>query len=179
MGGRDKGLLPWQGRPMAQWVFEALAAVVGPVLISANRSLAEYRKLAPTLVCQDAESIKGHGPLAGLLSGMNAAAGLGAEAVLVSPCDTPEITPEIFAALIGAWRQSPERPVVAHSAGWTHPLHGIYPVAFAPLLEQQLADGNRRVMVFAEAAGVVRLDCDQAAPAFRNRNRPEDLTAAN
>ncbi len=178
MGGQDKGMVPWQGIPMAQWVLNALAAVATPVLISANRSLPDYEKLAPGHVCEDPPELKGQGPLAGLLTGMKQAARLGAKAVLVSPCDTPEITPEALSDLINAWRQAPEKPVIAGCKGRVHPLHGVYPVALAPLLEQQLKNGNRRVMVFAEAAGVTTLKCDNAAEAFKNRNRPEDFQAS-
>lgn len=160
---------------MAQWVFNALSAVASPVMVSANRSLAEYRKLAPGYVFEDAPELFGQGPLAGLLTGMKQASLLGAHAVLVSPCDTPEIVPKVFSDLIYAWRQAPEKPVVVMCEGRIHPLHGVYPVALAPLLEQQLESGNRRVMVFARAAGVETLNCTGSADAFKNRNRPEDF----
>jgi molybdopterin-guanine dinucleotide biosynthesis protein A len=175
MGGRDKGMLLWHGRPLAGWVFNALASAVQPVLISANRSLSGYQALAPGQVYEDEPGLSGQGPLAGLLTGMKAARALGADAVLVSPCDTPEITPEVFACLLTTWARTPARPVIAECEGRVHPLHGVYPVAMIPLLEQQLVSGNRRVMVFAETTGAVRADCKNAARAFRNRNRPEDI----
>lgn len=175
LGGRDKGMVPWRGRPMARWVFDALTQVVQPVLISANRSLNDYQALAPGQVYEDATNVRGQGPLAGLLTGMRAAEKLGASAVLVSPCDTPEIAPDVFAQLLGAWAKAQCLPVVAECEGRVHPLHGIYPVAFAALLEKQLEGGNRRVMVFAEAAGTARVPCENSIQAFKNRNRPEDF----
>ncbi|MCG2579940.1 MAG: molybdenum cofactor guanylyltransferase [Marinobacter sp.] len=175
LGGRDKGMVPWQGHPMAAWVCDALSSVASPVLISANRSLEDYQQLAPDRVFEDDDSIRGQGPLAGLLTGMKQAAALGAEAVLVCPCDTPEITPEVLSYLVDAWRKAPKNPVIAECEGRAHPLHGVYPVLLAPLLEKQLQEGNRRVMVFAEAAGAVKVKCEDAAQAFKNRNRPEDL----
>lgn len=175
LGGRDKGMVSWNGRSMAKWVFDALALVVQPVLISANRSLSQYQMLAPGHVYRDAGSICGQGPLAGLLTGMRAAEALGASAVLVSPCDTPEITPVLLAQLLEAWSKTPHLPAIAGCEGRMHPLHGIYPVVFAELLERQLESGNRRVMVFAEAARAVKVPCENAVSAFRNRNRPEDF----
>ena len=85
------------------------------------------------------------------------------------------IQPEVFERLLIAWRQQPDLPVTAQCNGRSHPLHGIYPVSLANLLETQLRDDNRRVMVFAETAGAKTLDCPDAAEAFKNRNRPEDL----
>jgi molybdopterin-guanine dinucleotide biosynthesis protein A len=175
LGGCDKGMVLWQGRPMASRVFEALSSVVQPVLISANRSLDRYQALAPQQVYPDEPGLSGQGPLAGLLTGMRAARALGARAVLVSPCDTPDITPGVFAGLLEAWASNPERPAIAECEGRAHPLHGVYPVASDRLLEQQLASGNRRVMVFAETAGAVSVDCRGAVQALRNRNRPEDF----
>ncbi|MFL1466586.1 molybdenum cofactor guanylyltransferase MobA [Marinobacter sp. HN1S83] len=176
LGGRDKGMVFWQGRPMAAWVHSTLSTVASPVLISANRSLDDYRQLAPNQVVEDEEAVRGQGPLAGLLTGMKQAAALGADAVLVCPCDTPEITPDVLSHLVSAWRKAPDNPVIAECEGRAHPLHGVYPVSLVPLLEKQLhGEGNRRVMVFAEAAGVVKVKCESAAEAFKNRNRPEDL----
>ncbi|NWN92800.1 molybdenum cofactor guanylyltransferase [Marinobacter adhaerens] len=173
MHGQDKGLMHWRNRPMAHWVAEALSAVATPLLISANRSLEDYRRLGDVL--QDAPEFKGQGPLAGLLSGMTEARKRGYDALLVSPCDTPGIQPDVFQRLLNAWREQPERPVIAQCEGKSHPLHGVYPVSLINLLETQLRNDNRRVMVFAESAGAGILDCPEAEEAFKNRNRPEDL----
>ncbi|AZT85759.1 molybdenum cofactor guanylyltransferase [Marinobacter sp. NP-4(2019)] len=176
LGGRDKGMVPWNGRPMAAWVYDALKSVTTPVLISANRSLEDYRQLAPGQVFEDPDTLRGQGPLVGLLTGLKQAEALGADAVLVCPCDTPEITPEVLSHLVDAWREIPENPVIAECGGRAHPLHGVFPVSLAPFLGRQLQEGNRRVMVFAEAAGAIKVNCEDAAQAFNNRNRPEDLT---
>jgi len=174
MNGQDKGLMYWRERPMAHWVAEALNAVTTPLLISANRSLKEYRLLGQVL--EDSIDFKGQGPLAGMLAGLTDAKKRGFDAVLVCPCDTPGIQPEVFQRLLTAWREQPDLPVIAQCDGRSHPLHGVYPVSLAGLLEAQLRDDdNRRVMVFAETAGAKTLDFPDAAEAFKNRNRPEDL----
>lgn len=173
MNGQDKGLMHWRERPMAHWVADALVTVSSPLLISANRSLEEYRLLGDVL--QDAIDFKGQGPLAGLLAGLVEAKKRGFDAVLVCPCDTPGIQPELFQRLLTAWREQPGLPIIAQADGRAHPLHGIYPVSLVSLLENQLRNDNRRVMVFAETAGAKTLDCPDAADALKNRNRPEDL----
>lgn len=175
MGGADKGLIPWLGVPMAHRVYAELAKVVAPVLISANRNLEQYQTLAPGRVFTDDAAFRGQGPLAGLHRGLVEAGHLGASAVLLCPCDTPDISAEVFSLLLEAWKGDPEYPLLAECEGRVHPLHGIYPVSCISLLEQQLRQGNRRVMAFAGMAGARRLACDQAAEAFHNRNYPEDL----
>lgn len=175
MGGQDKGLLTWKGEPMAERVYRALSTVVSPVLISANRSLVFYEKIAPGHVYPDTPDNTHNGPLAGLLRGLIEAEKLGAQAVLVSPCDTPDITPATLSALVEAWKIQPSQPVVAECEGRIHPLHGVYPVSVLIQLSEWLGSGNRRVMKFAESVNAVVVDCPEAEAAFQNRNRPEDL----
>lgn len=176
MGGRDKGWVEYRGRPMAQWVFEALALTCSPVLISANRSLDRYEALAPGLVFEDFPENQGQGPLAGLLRGLVAAETLGATAVMVSPCDTPDITPALFRTLVEAWQSRPCRPILAESEGRIHPLHGVYPVALAETLAETLRTGERRVMGFARSVGAEGVSLPGSEALFHNRNRPEDMS---
>ncbi|MDP2253153.1 MAG: NTP transferase domain-containing protein, partial [Thiobacillus sp.] len=42
MGGADKGLIDYRGRPLVEWALAALAPQVGEILISANRNLDLY-----------------------------------------------------------------------------------------------------------------------------------------
>lgn len=175
MGGLDKGLVPWRGKTMAEWVLHALKTVAPVILLSANRSLAAYERLAPGRVLQDPPELKDQGPLAGVLAGLKAAESQGAEAVLVCPCDTPGITPDTLSALVSAWHIQPDRPAIAENNGRLHPLHGVYPVSLIVELDRWLASGNRRVMGFAESVGAVAVDCPETREVFKNRNCLQDL----
>ncbi|HCW91526.1 MAG TPA: molybdenum cofactor guanylyltransferase [Marinobacter sp.] len=175
MGGQDKGLLPWQGQPMAQRVYRTLKNLTPRVYISANRSLEDYEQLAPGHILRDPENLTDQGPLAGLLTGLRKASEQGAEAVLVCPCDTPDINPATLSALITAWQTCPDRPAIAESNGRIHPLHGVYPVGLMGCLECYLKSGERRVVTFAERVGAIALNCPETEAVFRNRNKPEDL----
>lgn len=175
MGGQDKGLLPWQGKPMAHRVYQTLNTLIPRVYISANRSLEDYEHLAPGHVLRDTPQHADQGPLAGLLTGLGKASEQGAEAVLVCPCDTPDITPATLGALITAWQTCPDRPAIAENNGRMHPLHGVYPVSLMTKLEDYLKAGERRVVTFAERVGAITVDCPETEDVFRNRNKPEDL----
>jgi molybdopterin-guanine dinucleotide biosynthesis protein A len=93
----------------------------------------------------------------------------------VCPCDTPGVTPALLRQLLQAWRNAPDRPVIARCDGRYHPLHGVYPVAMAAALEQQLCNDNRRVMMFARSQQAQSLECPGLSELFTNRNRPQDL----
>ncbi|MFC4260647.1 molybdenum cofactor guanylyltransferase MobA [Marinobacter lacisalsi] len=169
MGGVDKGLVDWHGRSLVARVMDALAPVASPVWISANRSLAQYRLYSDRLV-GDPAGFRWQGPMAGLLAGLRAAAESGADAVVASPCDTPNVTPELFRTLYDAYQTGPGSAVVARSGDRLHPLHGVYPVSLVPMLEQRLKVGDRKVMAFVEAAGA-RFVTIEPPTLFDNINR--------
>lgn len=174
MGGIDKGLVLWRGQPLAVYVYQALASVVSPVIISANRSLEYYRTLGSRAIADD-EEYRWHGPLAGLLSGLEEAQRLGCSAVLSAPCDTPELTAEIGERLCRAYLDQPGRPVVAECEGRVHPLHGVFPVELVPELRRRLSTGERRVVGFVRDMAALPVNCDDTPSAFVNRNTPEDV----
>lgn len=67
LGGADKGLVPFQGEPLALRAYRRLSPQVDRILVSANRSFDEYRKVLPPdteLIPDRTDSFPG--PLAGL-----------------------------------------------------------------------------------------------------------------
>ncbi len=65
MGGVDKGLQPFQGRPMVAHVIERLAPQVNELLVNANRNAEAYAGFGHRVI---ADEIAGFaGPLAGFL----------------------------------------------------------------------------------------------------------------
>jgi len=98
MGGVDKGLQTLHGRPLAAHVLERLAPQTGALAISANRNRDAYAALgAPWRATVLADSLPDFpGPLAGLLTGLQAAQ---TEWLLASPCDSPYLPGNLAAAL--------------------------------------------------------------------------------
>ena len=115
----------------------------------------------------------GEGPLAGVLAGLQWAAGLGADALLTVPGDTPFIPRGLAAELSPA-------PACASSNGRVHQLVALWPVGCHAELRRLLsAPGRRDVGHFAQSIGMRRVDFPVAKwDAFMNVNTPEDLTVA-
>lgn len=92
LGGADKGLVPFQGEPLALRAYRRLSPQVDRILVSANRSFDEYRKVLPSdteLIPDRTDSFPG--PLAGLEA---AIASLPEESrketwLFTVPCDCP------------------------------------------------------------------------------------------
>jgi molybdopterin-guanine dinucleotide biosynthesis protein A len=67
LGGINKGLVMVEGKPLVQWVYDALLPQVDQIYISVNEDIAEYQKVSPYIL-QDDEHFYRDGPLAGIHS---------------------------------------------------------------------------------------------------------------
>lgn len=102
MGGIDKGLQSWHGRPLAQHALERLRPQVGPLLLSANRHHDRYAAWGVPVLADSRADFPG--PLAGLATGLAACT---TPWLLAVPCDAPLFPADLAARLAQA----------AHGAG--------------------------------------------------------------
>ncbi|HLY88792.1 MAG TPA: molybdenum cofactor guanylyltransferase MobA [Acetobacteraceae bacterium] len=169
MGGGDKPLLAVAGRPMIARIIAALET--RQVAISASGDPARFSVFGLPVLADGA--FAGEGPLAGVLAGLDWAAGLGADTLLTVPGDTPFIPLGLAGALTPA-------PACAASNGQLHPLVALWPVGCRDELRRLLSvPGRRDVAHFARSIGMRRVDFPVAKwDAFMNVNTPEDLTVA-
>lgn len=179
MGG-EKPLKPLAGQPMIKRVISRIAPQVERLAINANSDPAPYLEYGlPVLP----DTIGDHlGPLAGVLTGMEWAAGLpGVTHLLSVATDTPFLPRDLvsrFSALSG-----PERIVLARSNGNRHPVVGLWPVALRSDLAEWLASSETmKVQVWAARHELVFCDFesehDGAPDPFFNANTPEELAEA-
>lgn len=158
-------MLVLAGRTMLARILSIVAVDHMTIAISANGDPARFGTALPVLP----DAFPNQGPLAGVLAGMEWAAGLGASAVLTVPGDTPMIPAGLAATLSPA-------PSVAESAGRVHHLVALWPVAAAVALRAFLSTpGSRSVRAFADTLGMrpVRF----AGDPFVNINTPAELSA--
>src|SRR6478672_11042374 len=96
MGGVDKGLQEFRGKPMAAHAIERLAPQVDELLINANRNPDDYARFGHRVI---ADEIPGFaGPLAGFERGLAHAAG---DLVVTVPCDSPFLPADLVWRLRG------------------------------------------------------------------------------
>lgn len=181
MGGQDKGLIPLQGRPLAAHALERLAPQVATVLVSANRNTEAYASLGVPVL---ADSLPGFlGPLAGLLTGLQAAQ---TDWLLSVPCDSPALAPDLAERLSCALDASPGALVALaegpddERGGWRlHPGFALVHRSLAAPLATALAGGERRLgqWLCLQAPVRVRFDRPDDALMLANANTPEALDA--
>ena len=97
LGGIDKMLIDIGGAPILSHILLRLQPSAGRVALSANGDPARFAGFGLPVI-QDRQA--GIGPLAGLLRGLEWAAGQGASSLLTVPGDTPFI-PERLARSLG------------------------------------------------------------------------------
>jgi molybdopterin-guanine dinucleotide biosynthesis protein A len=169
MGGSDKPLLTIGGRSMLASVITALG--VQHIAISANGDPARFAAFGLPVLTDGA--FHGHGPLAGLLAGLEWAASLGMTDLLTAPGDTPFLPAGLATGLQPA-------PCCVASGGMRHHLVALWPVSCATILRAMLSTpGSRRVADFAGRIGMRYAEyAGRSADPFANINTPEELEAA-
>lgn len=116
------------------------------------------------------------GPLAGIAAALEHM-GTSSAWLLVSPCDTPLIPPNLGVRLAAALQDSSARLAIAADTARSHPLHALIPCDLAPDLRAYLAAGGRSVLGWLARHEVATALFTQSPSAFRNLNRPEDVAA--
>jgi|SRR5689334_21327825 len=181
MGGGDKGLLSLAGKPMLQHVIERLRPQVASMLINANGDPARFAAFGLPVV---ADSIAGFvGPLAGVLAGMQRSLAEAPERrfIVTAPGDAPLLPSTLVADLLAGLAGGTGSIALARSHGDLHPVIGIWPVALAQDLEEQLAKGVRKVLDWTNRHGTVAVDFapqslgGRELDPFFNANTPEEL----
>ena len=181
MGGGDKGLLELAGRPMLAHVVCRLRPQVGAVVINANGDPARFAPLGLPVV---PDTIGGFvGPLAGVLAGMRWSAVNASDArwIVTAAGDAPLLPSDLVARLMQAVEVRPGAIALAQSHGELHPVIGLWPVALAEDLEEQLGKGVRKVLHWTDRHGTVAVPfrparvCGLDIDPFFNANTPQEL----
>lgn len=173
MGGLDKGLVPVAGRRMVDWVVEALAPQVGPILVNANRHADQYRALGHPVI---PDALGGYaGPLAGMAAGLAACT---TDYLLTVPCDSPFLPPDLGPRLYAALAPEAAEVAVPTAAGRLQPVFALLDRRLLGSLTVFLESGGRKIDRWFETRRMVSVDCSDEAAAFSNVNTPEDREAA-
>ncbi|OGA00212.1 MAG: molybdenum cofactor guanylyltransferase MobA [Betaproteobacteria bacterium RIFCSPLOWO2_02_67_12] len=171
MGGVDKGLQPFRGKPMAQWAIERLAPQVQELIVNANQNPADYARFGYRVVPDELRGFAG--PLAGLHAGMKAARH---ELVVTAPCDSPFLPLDLVARLHRALGEN--ELAVAKTGTQPHPVFSLVMRAVLPHLEAFLAAGGRKIDAWYATLKVAEVSFDDEAEAFRNINTLDEMREA-
>ncbi|TSA50395.1 MAG: molybdenum cofactor guanylyltransferase [Nitrosomonadales bacterium] len=170
MGGVNKGLLPFRGKPLVAHVLERFAPQVDELLINANCDLDSYAAFGYPVI---SDAVTGFaGPLAGLQRGMEAAQH---DLIATVPCDSPFLPSDLVQRLSKALDKNNADLAVARTGNQPHPVFCLCRRALLPGLTAYLENGGRKIDAWYAALRTVEVAFDDTAEAFANINTPEEL----
>lgn len=169
MGGQDKGLVPFAGHPLVQWVIAALSPQVSTLVINANRNGATYAAYGYPVIADDIDGFQG--PLAGFASAMAASE---TSWIVTLPCDGPFPAPDLVERLCAALAEQDAEIAVASDANRMQPVYALIPVSLAPSLKAFLASGERKIDRWYAEHRIALADFSDRPQGFANINSAED-----
>ena len=170
MGGIDKGLIPFLGKPMIAHVIDQLKPQVEDMLINANREIEHYEALGLSVIQDQIADFAG--PLAGLHTGMKHAK---TEFVLSVPCDSPLLPNNLAIDLMHALQTNNADIAIVKTGQQTHPVFCLCRTNLASDLEEFLASGGRKVEDWQKKHHFIMVSFDDQPTAFSNINTMDDL----
>ena len=172
VGGADKGLLDYQGKPLVAHVIERLAPQVGALLISANRNLDDYLDFGyPVVTDATSERLGRLGPLAGIEAGLRACE---TPWLVTCPCDCPKLPLDLVARLMAAATEHNAKLAIAATAEGIQPTFMLCRSGLLPVLGAALRAGERRVRDWCHCQQAIEVMFPDA-DAFANLNTPDAL----
>jgi molybdopterin-guanine dinucleotide biosynthesis protein A len=171
MGGVDKGLQEFRGKPLVAHVIERLAPQVGEILINANRNPQSYARFGHRVI---ADEIAGFaGPLAGFERGLAHAAH---PLVATVPCDSPFLPADLVARLRAALQSHGAQLAVARTGSQPHPVFCLMRRDVHASLASFLASGQRKIDRWYAGLAVAEVAFDDEPEAFANINTLQELS---
>lgn len=176
MGGIDKGLVPFIGKPLIEHAIDRLTPQVASILINANRNQDHYAQYGNAVIADHHPDFAG--PLAGFAAGLEHC---NTEYLLSVPCDSPVFPMDLSERMLEVMINTQSDLVYASSSDpsgaiWTQPVFCLMRRSVKQSLQDFLGQEGRKIDRWFEklrSSTVVFTD----AAAFANTNTPEELQA--
>jgi molybdenum cofactor guanylyltransferase len=148
MGGVDKGLQTYGGRPLAQHALLRLLPQVGRAMINANRNLDAYRSMGVPIWPDEVPDYPG--PLAGMLSGL---AHCETPYLVTVPCDAPNFPLDLVSRLAHGLSEMNGELATAYTRAadrlFPQPVFSLMHVSLQRSLRDFIAGGQRKTGLWA------------------------------
>ena len=174
MGGMDKGLIPFHGKPLIESAIAKLKIQTQTIIINANRNITKYAGYGYPVIMDETPDFSG--PLAGFSVGLKACK---TPYLLTSPCDSP-LLPSNLAELLSTEMERGDFELVYASSKetdgkvWAQPVFCLMRSNLQDSLNQFLQKGDLKIdRWFKELRSSTVIFDDPLF--FANVNTPEEL----
>ncbi|MBS4206850.1 molybdenum cofactor guanylyltransferase [Bacillus sp. FJAT-50079] len=171
--GENKALMKISGmRVIDRLIAEFTPISEEIILITNDPSL--YEGLPVTIV-EDCPAYKGHGPLAGIYTGLSAVKN---DLCLIVACDLPFASAQFGRALVNKLREKNSDAVVPQDKEQMHPLFAAYDPRIVEKAEQTLKDGKRSVKALLDQIHTEWFHIERDEKIVWNMNTQDDYIEA-
>lgn len=171
MQQQDKGLVPFNNKPMIVYALQAIAPVVDDLFINANRNIEQYQQFNYPVIRDGRDDFAG--PLAGVLAALEVCEHA---ILLIIPCDSPFITAAGLQTLVYERERRHADIAVAFDGERIHPVFMVIKRSLKTSLQNYLAQGERKIDRWFEQHHWVKADFSSNPDFFSNINTMEQLT---
>lgn len=172
MGGQDKGLVEFAGRPLIEAVLDAIRPQADEIVINANRNQERYAAYGHRVIADDMTDYQG--PLAGLAVVMQAS---DSDYVVTVPCDGPLLANDLVQRLLDARQADGADIAVAHDGERMQPVYAMVTRTLLDDLRVYLAGGDRKIDLWYARHRVALADFSDARDTFANINTDGERAA--
>jgi len=172
MGGKDKGLILFNHKPLIAHVIATLKPQVGKLIINANRNIDQYQAFKYPVISDSLDDFCG--PLAGMLSAMQT---VDTDYILTAPCDSPNISSQLRQRMMETLLAERADIAVAHDGERLQSVFCLISCRLQADLEAYLQQGGRKIDAWLARHAMVVVDFSDQADTFLNVNHPEDIVA--
>jgi molybdopterin-guanine dinucleotide biosynthesis protein A len=174
MGGIDKGLIPFLGKPLIESAIAKLQPQVQTIIINANRNITKYANYGYPVIMDEQPDFSG--PLAGFSVALKHCK---TPYLLTSPCDSPLLPSNLAESLIAEMERGDFQLVYASSKEadgkiWAQPVFCLMRSTLQESLTTFLSKGDLKIdRWFKELRSSTVIFEDPQV--FANVNTPEEL----
>ncbi|OOF69852.1 molybdenum cofactor guanylyltransferase MobA [Rodentibacter caecimuris] len=170
MGGKDKGLVLWKGKPLYQHIADRLQHQPIDIMINANRNQEKYAQSGFPVFADELAGFQG--PLSGILTGLKYAK---TDYVLFVPCDSPCFPENLLDKLKNALKNDRTLAAYACDLQRSHPTFCLLSTKLIQKLSYYLQSGERKMLQFMQQCQASRVIFDKDEGEFVNFNTLNEL----
>lgn len=168
MDGRNKGLVPLNGKPLVKHVLKRLDPAIKNIAISANQDIKTYQEFGYPVI---EDILPGQaGPLCGIYSAMRF---FDKEWLLTVPCDVPKLPHDFVKRMID--HDGSAKAYVAFDGNRRHNGCCLLHHSLLNDLETELELQHLAIYSFLENHNAQQIDFSDEATGFTNINTPQQL----
>lgn len=172
MGGKDKGLITFNNRPLVAHQIKSFKPYVDQFVISANRNLDQYQTYGHPVVSDDSPTYQG--PLAGIAAALET---IRTDYALVIACDMPLLPGNIVDRLYNAVTISHCDIAIPHDGTRAQPLCMLLRSQLKVSLKQAVSHNQLKVIRWIQEQSHSLVDCSDIKECFININNATELAS--